>query len=680
MNKIIVVFISIFIISFGLFFYPMEYNILPNSKIIYDSKNIEIWELPSDNKYRHRVFWYEEIPDLYNKSIVYFEDKSFWYNLWISPFWIFRSIYINISNWKVIQWASTISSQFIRNNLWLNENRTFTKKILEYLYSINLNLRYSKKQILSMYANQVYFWYMNYWLKSAAKFYFDKELYNLTDAEIISLITIQKNSTRYDPYKNYDAFRKRFLLLTKILLDWKIIDNMRYKSIINENLILNEEYNNKLPYIADFYKTWSEWKINFIDKSNFKYLWNDIHTTIDYNLSQRISDIWFNRINWLAWKNVNDYWVILLDRKTSDLKVMIWWKEYFWNEWQVNSTLSLRQPWSTIKPFTYLLAFKNYWIDINDSILDLPVLYKTKDWFSYEPQNYSTKFEWEVTYWEALAQSMNVPAIKTLEKVWVGELLRFLSDLWIKSLNKDEGHYWLALTLWDWEVTLYELLRAYSIFSWNWKYCDINLLLWKKSVCKEIVDKKYTDKINEILTSRYLKMWAYPINSALDFGDLNVFFKTGTSRNFRDNWTIWYTDDYIIWVWVGNKDATNMKWVSWATWAWELFGAIVRELWGTTSNMQSFYSKNNSSDFLEIISPLSGQVFKLDKYINMKTQQIKLDFKTNIRYDKFKWIYDNKVLDENFLSLEKWKHNLELQLIASDGVVASKNTTFEVLE
>lgn len=669
---------SLLILLFSIFliiiFLTPKIEILPESTIIYDKNNIEIWEIPFENKYRHREVQYSEIPDFYKQSIIAIEDNSFNYNLWISITWLLRSIYNNIKAWKTVEWWSTISSQLIRNCLWLNEQRTISKKILEFVYSVLINIKYSKNEILRLYSDRLYYGYLNYGIKSASKYYFDKELNNLTKAEQVALITIQKNASKYDPYKLRANFDYRFLIVAKTIKDKWIINNEEYQNISNEKITFNISHNNKLPYVSDFVQNINNNKIPFINKT---IITNKL--TIDYELSKKIEEIADNAIFDLSWKNVGDYWVLVLDKKSNNLLVMIGWKNYYSAEWQVNSTIALRQPGSTIKPFTYLLASKNLWLTPNDTILDLPVLYKTKDDYAYEPKNYSTKFEWEVTIWEALAQSINVPAVKILEQLWVKTLLDFLRNLWINSLNQNEEFYWLALTLWDWEVSLYELTRAYSIFANSWEYCDINFYFGQKAQCREIIDNKFIDNINYILSNRYLKIGWYPINSTLDFTDINVFFKTWTSRNFRDNWTVGFTDNYIIWVWVGNKDASNMKWVSWATWAWEIFGRIVRYLEKTNTTQDSINTTKNTKQFVKITTPLNWQRYKIDNFTSLDKQKVKLEFSTNIDYDKYFWFVDNKKNENDFYNLSKWNHSIILELMR-DWIIANRDSVeFEVV-
>lgn len=671
-NKIkIILLITIIIFIIDLFIFPIKLKNIQSSTIIYDEKNIEIWEIIKDNKIRHRIIDINKIPNFSKQAIILMEDKSFYNNIWIDFSAIIRAIKNNIQSWEKIEWASTISTQVIRNNYWLNKNRTYLRKIVEFYLAIWLNIKYSKSEILEYYLNNIYFWYLNYWIQSAAHYYFNKDINNLTKAEQISLLIIPKNPYKYNPYKFRENFDKRFKNIVNYLNTNWLINDIEKNEILTEILSFNYNHENKLPYIIDFIKQ---------DK-NIKKI-SKINTTIDYNLTKKIENISKDIIDWLMWKDVWDYWVILIDRKTNNLKVMIWWIDYYLENWQVNSTISKRQAWSTIKPFTYLLAFNDLWYLPDTTILDLPVEFDTQDWNKYSPKNYSLDYKWEITLAEALSQSVNIPAIKLVNKIWINRLYDFLKKINITTINKKPEYYWLALTLWVAEMKLYELTQAYSIFANKWFFCKTNILKENNKECKKIIDEKYINMVNTILTNRYFKLKWFPINSNLDFKDKNVFVKTWTSRNFRDNWSIWFTDNYIIWVWVWNKDWTYMKWVSWATWAWEIFKEIVNYLEkdNTKKEDNKIIYKKSEKKYLEILSPLNNSIYKINKNKPKNIQQIKLDFKTNIDYDKKIWLIDNKEINNNFYNLVEWNHNIILKLLNNNNLIIKKEIFIKIIK
>lgn len=672
LNISLFIFIVFFLSYLFTFIITPNINQIPYSNIVYDSKNIKIWEIIINNKYRHQKLEFNEIPEFTKSVIIDLEDKSFFKNSWIDYLALIRATLNNIKAWSIIEWASTISSQVIRNNYWLNENRTILKKFKEFYLSLALNKHYSKEEILSNYLWNIYFWYLNYWIKSASNYYFWKDLQNLTKAEQITLLSLPKNPKKYNPYINRLEFRNRFKEICNTLLKDKIINEIDYNEILNEKLVFNENHENKLPYVIDYIKNY----IIPTKSEDYESWWNfKINTTIDYNLTQKIDEIAKNNILPLMWKNVKDYSIIIIDKNTKELKVMIWWINYNGENWQVSMLTSPRQVWSTLKPFTYLLAFKNLWYTPETTILDLPTQFQTNLWYAYDPKNYSLDYKWEVSIAESLSQSINIPALKVAEKVWVQNLLNFLKELWITSLNKDADYYWLALTLWVWEINLLELTKAYTLFAYNWELCDIKIINniennneWQNN-CKQIIDKKYTDMIKKILTNRYYKLEEFPINWNLDFPNKEVFLKTWTSRNFKDNWTIWYTSNYIIWVWAGNKDWSEMKWVSWASWAWEIFKGIVDYL--EKDNYESPIDKieKNPISYLEITSPLNNSKYKIDFLKPKNTQKIKLDFSTNLTYDNYKWFVNDKEIKDNFLSIDSWYKLIKIILYDKDGKI-----------
>lgn len=331
------IFIITFIVLFGIYFifpYFIEVEIkkIPFSIVVYDENNYELWEIITEEKYRHRETKLNEILKFLKKSIISIEDRRFYWHSWIDYIGILRAIKNNILV-DNIQWASTIENQIIRNNYWLNENRWYKLKIKEFILFLALNKKYSKDEILEMYLNNINFWYLNYWFESASRFYYNKSLNNLTKAEILWLITIIKNSKGQ----------------TKGIAPTKS------------------------------------------------------QTTINYNLTQKIDELAKTSLKNLAWKNISDYSIIIIDRNKMDLKVMIWWNDYFSENGQVNWSLALRQPGSALKSFIYLEAFEKLQKTPSSIILDLPVSYKTSDWNSYEPKNYSLDYKWEITLSEALS-------------------------------------------------------------------------------------------------------------------------------------------------------------------------------------------------------------------------------------------------------------------------------------
>ncbi len=503
-------------------------------------------------------------------------------------------------------------------------------------------------------------WYLNYGFETASQRYFDKSVFQLSKAQQIALITISKNPVRYDPYKHLDNFQTRYFALSKILLSGE--------NISLATLWFQTYHKIAQPYFVDYIKR---------DPKHMPQT-PIINTTVDDNMSREIKKIADQTIYKLQWKKVSDYGVLVIDKKTNELRVMLGWMFYDGKAWQVNSTITINQPWSAVKPFTYALAFQELGLKPDDIIVDEPVQFQSLLGFAYTPQNFSMNYLWQITIASALAQSLNVPAVKIAEKIWIEKLLNFYHKVWLESLDKPADYYGLALTLWVWEVSLREMARAYGIFAHHGQLCDIVIFDSQKTVCKDIIDAKYTDMVVDILSNRYNKMPSFPLFSNLDFPDRNVFLKSGTSRSFSDNRVLWFTDDYIIAVRVGNKDGANMKGVSWVSGAWDIFNNIVYYL-QPVSQTPSYLPPPPGKiiPYLNITKPLSNSIYQIDNTINKDLQWIKFEYKTNISHDSHIWKLNNQKINDIWTP-KKWAYTLELTIFWWNNIVWKNKVNFEV--
>lgn len=656
----IIIFISyllIFVVFWKLIFWYNLENIKYSTEV-YDRNNIYLWE--KQNNYIYHKKW-ENYSEFLKKSIIAIEDKRFYYHNWIDLIAILRATKNNlIGNSR--QWASTIQAQIIRNTQ-KNSSRNYQTKALEFLKWYWLKYYYTKDEILNLYLNNVNFEKNIVGFKSAWEYYFWKDEKDLTKTQIIALITIINNPNYYSPYKNYWNFAKRFEIVKNKLITENIISKQDLEFINIDNLKFEKN-------TWKFFDENSNYFLNYIKTNEDKF-----YSTIDLNLTKEIKKLADSTIYSLKWKNVWDYWVIVIDTKNMDLLTMIWWVNYSGENWQVNSTTSLRQAWSTLKPFLYLQYFKEFNKNWNDKIIDAPVWYETQEWNLYSPKNYTLDYKYEVSLKESLSQSLNIPAVKILQELWINNFIQFLKNVWIDSINKEGEHYWLSLALWSAEIELLKLTQAYWIFFNDWDLCKINIKKWQKTNCKNIISKEYIKQIYEILSNRYYKLESFWVNSELDFQDLNVFFKTWTSRNFRDNWVVWWIDNYLIWVWVWNKDWSEMKWVSWASWAWNIFKKIIYLLknW-ETQNLNNPDFSQKKLDFIEITNPLNFTTYKLDELKN----NISPIFKTNIDYDNYKWFLNWKILENNVINFEnlKERNSLKIEIYKNNKILNSANIEF----
>ncbi|NCP76697.1 hypothetical protein GW830_00940 [bacterium] len=222
-------------------------------------------------------------------------------------------------------------------------------------------------------------------------------------------------------------------------------------------------------------------------------------------------------------------------------------------------------------------------------------------------------------------------------------------------------------------------MQAYTIFTNKGTYCPFLIIENSPTTpCTSKINSKYTDMVVSILSDRYAKLGGFSLYSTLDFPDRNVAVKTGTSRNFRDNWTIGFTDHYIIGVWTGNKSGEDMKGVTGATGAGEIFRRIVYTLESKEQQQTPKKESTKEQSFLSITNPLEGSLYKKELTKNTDKQRIQLRFETNIPYDIKQWILDGKKTSSDFIDPVLGNHTIEIILMKDGEIIKQEKNTFQV--
>ena len=316
-----IVIFSVFLVLSAVFLFaryilPFHLPEAPYSLVIADKDGEEIGEILTTDGKRHRSLLKDEIPEFYKKALTDLEDKRFFSHPGFDAIGFGRAMLENIKAGKITQGGSTLSMGLVRNSLWLNDDRTIGKKFLEILYAIRLEGKISKEDILAEYANHVSYGRLSLGLASAAKSYFNKEVRNLTDAESLALITMGKNPSTYDAITEEQNFRKRFTLLADTLEKDGVISSTKKTEILAEKLSFPKP-KNPLPYTIDAYKKLVG------DKNGEENSGRAIRTTIDKALTQKIEDVANGALSDIAWKNVGDYSVLLIDRDSLEVRVLI---------------------------------------------------------------------------------------------------------------------------------------------------------------------------------------------------------------------------------------------------------------------------------------------------------------------------------------------------------------------
>ncbi|MGQ9535378.1 MAG: penicillin-binding protein 1C [bacterium] len=505
-------------------------------------------------------------PDMIKATIVK-EDKRFFLHNGVDLIAAFRAIYENLRYGRVESGGSTITMQ-VAKIILNHKKRTIFNKIIECLYALKLELYLNKTQILEIYLNRIPYGNQTYGLEAASQLYFQKSSRQLSLGECCILCALPKSPGVLNPFEKSDRLISEKSKILGKLLKEKMIDSLMYDCSIKESQqIKRQNFIFRAPHFVDFVL------MQKIRKNS------TITSTIDYCLQEKLEKMLFTSIKSLRKYNVNQGAIIVMDTRTGEVLAMVGSKDYFEKqEGQVNGCIALRQPGSSLKPFLYILSLENGFpmsYLMNDTILE----FKLPDGTIFAPRNYSNKYHRLVRAREALGSSFNVPAVYLLEKIGVENFYSFLTKLHFTSLFKNPNFYGLSLSLGAAEVKLIELVNGYRTIA--------NKGIW--TPYRIIKDEKHDIKGERVFSEEA----AYIITSVLAdnssrikaFGDdspLNLPFpcavKTGTTKNFKDNWCVGFTEKYTVGVWVGNFDNSPMNGVSGISGAAPLFRDIMIEL------------------------------------------------------------------------------------------------------
>jgi penicillin-binding protein 1C len=572
-----------------------------------DRNNILLREILSEEGGRCRWIKLDEVsPDLLHATIVA-EDRSFYLHPGVNPFAIARALVQNIRFGRVVSGASTISQQVVRNIY--RSRRTIFSKIYEIWLALRLERTLSKDRILAQYLNRIYYGNQANGIDAASRLYFDKLPSDLSLAEAAFLAGLPRSPSVLNPYRSSRHPKKRQEIILDQLLAQGSIDTHRWERAKAESLrLVAAQKNFRAPHFCDYILQ----QIPSIKKQNL----SRIQTTCDYSLQKKIEILVRDHIKTLKKKNISNAAVIVLDNRKGEILSMVGSNDFFddLHDGQVNGTTSLRQPGSALKPFTYGLALERG-MTAAEILEDRDFYFPTPEG-SYSPRNYDLKFHGTVRLRQALACSYNVPAVSLLETLGPDLLYQRLRKAGFESLNRSPVHYGVGLTLGNGEVTLLELSRAYSALARGGLYVKEKSILrcfdneekeifWSEGERPvKIFSPEIAFIITDILSDRDARVPAFGYLSPLNL-PFDCAVKTGTSADFRDNWTVGYTPRYTVGVWVGNFDATSMHNISGVTGCGPLFKDVMLLLENRNPGVE--FAENRDVTKAKIC-PLSGKL------------------------------------------------------------------------
>ncbi len=579
------IFLTVFFGTLGLYFkYSTEFaRIKPQSNstqlVIYDKDGVEIFRgygaaEPSRVKLT-------EIPDNLKKATLAAEDLEFYNHGPIYLKGLARAAYVNwqnsegsglekltnlFSEGNYSQGGSTITQQLVKN-VYLTSEKSFERKIKEAVFSSKLEEKYSKDQILEMYLNEIYYGEQALGIKNAAHVFFDKDLAQIDLAEASMLAGLPQAPTYYDPLGvNYLQAKKRQEYVLQQMLEAKMITLEEAKTAANEplNLVGKVDSFDKYPYFSQYVKNELSDKLG-ADNISDKGL--KVYTSLDPKLQAITEQQIKEKLVTLAYKGASNAAAVVADPKTNTILAMVGGSD--WNTSKVNVATSERQPGSSFKPIVYATGLENGY-SAASILVDKYLSFGSNP--TYSPKNYSGGYSGYVTLRNALARSLNTTAVEMGKLAGLDKVIDTAHKLGITSLNAGADNYGLPLSLGSGEVKLVDMVEAYSTFADGGKRAPQSAILSIKNnrgdnvtlptrVKNQVISEETAYIISSILSDNNARSVTFGSVSPLKT-DKTTAVKTGTTDNYSDSWTMGYSPDFVVGVWMGNNDHTPMKNVS----------------------------------------------------------------------------------------------------------------------
>ena len=574
-RKKVIFFTVIFSFSLWLFWgIPLPTDLsspdIPVSTRILDRNGELIYEVYADT--RRSPIKLEELPEYVKQSTIAIEDKDFYKHYGFSFTGILRAAYKIVTRGK-LEGGSTLTQQLVKNSL-LTPERTIRRKAREFFLTMVAEGIYSKNQILEMYLNQIPYGSTAYGIESASELYFGKPAKDLTLGEASLIAGLPQSPTRYSPFGAHPELAKE---RQKEVL-FQMVKN-GYISQEEADIAYNEElkYAQIKAPVAPHFALWV--KDQLVEKYGEKKVEQGglrVTTTLDLDLQEFTQNAVATEVAKLKKQKVGNGAAIVTHPSTGEILAMVGSKDYFATDedGKVNIILSKRQPGSSIKPINYALAIKDKKITPATTFSDAPTCFAVAGQSLYCPRNYDGAYHGLVQTRFALGNSFNIPAVKILALNNLKNFTDFAQNMGLVTLDNPDN-YGLSLTLGGGEVRPYDMATAFGVFAndgvkeplvaitkvedWKGKTLEEVKIGDKKLSGEKVLDVGTTFLISHILHDNNARSQAFGTSSLLNVkGHPEVSVKTGTTNDRRDNWTIGYTKQIVVVVWVGNNDNSPM--------------------------------------------------------------------------------------------------------------------------
>lgn len=716
---------------------------------IFDRHGVLLYEILPPEQGRNTPVALSDIPTHCRAAVIATEDANFYAHSGVDIVGIARAVWINLRGGDWVAGGSTITQQVARIVFLDATDRSAKRKLQEMILAVRLETAYTKDEVLALYLNQAYFGNLAYGIEAAARAYFGKPTPELSLAECALLAGILQGPAIYDPLQDLPAAIERQGVALRLMTERGDITAAQAEQATAEVLSFAAA---PFPIQAPHFvmAVWTQLTRDYPDRLYRDGL--DIHTTLDLNwqnTAQRVAEQQLASLNDTTRTDrppadADSAALVALDPYTGEILAMLGSPNYFDASISgaVNGALALRQPGSTLKPFTYAAAMNPTRADpwtAATLVNDVATAFTTRKGELYIPANFGNVEHGLVTVREALASSYNIPAVLALEAIGVPEMVNLAARAGMTSLweNPDLD---LAVTLGGGEVRLLDLTQAYASFA-NGGYrvepvyitrVEVRggevLYQWSAPPLTErLIDPRVAWLITDMLSDDAAREPAFGRGSALSIGR-PAAAKTGTTTDTRDNWVVGYTPSVVVGVWVGNPDNREMTGATGLTGAGPIWHHFLRQVlagrplesfpqpspdmvrvtvcltdglratpdcpsrrpeWfiaGTepTETSRTVLSRSVGGADVEIISPFAGSVYQISAGMPRDAQRVKLEVRVPPDVVRVELLLNGRMIGDSALTwwvLEAGEYVLSARAFMPDGSTReSEAVRFTVLD
>lgn len=606
------------------------------------------------------------------------EDKRFFQHRGVDLTAAARAFWQNSRQGRIVSGGSTLTQQLVR--MLDPRPKTWRGKVTEVVRAFRLEGKISKREILESYLNHVNYGNGCQGIEAAAQMYLGVPSQTLSLAQAALLAGIPKSPAYGEPLRHWERAARNQKTVLQRLRHWGWIDQESYDSALAERI---QVMKSNRPWLAPHFTDLVRQHL-VENPQKFQY---PVTTTLDAGLQEFLEKLVEQHLQKLAAYHVTNAALVVIDNPTGNVLAWIGSANFFdeKRQGQVDGVTALRQPGSALKPFVYGLAFSKGMTPA-DILSDEPLFNK-----GYMPRNYDETYHGDVRMREALACSYNIPAVVLGERLGIDAILQTFHQFGLQSLNRPANHYGLGLVLGNGEVSLLELTNAYAALARNGIWRPVRMLTADpQHGARRVMDRESAYLVTDVLSDNTARTPAFGFNSAFHM-PFPFAAKTGTTKDYRDNWAIGYSPLWTIGVWVGNFDGESMRRISGITGAAPLLrdaafevekrygtrpfsmpvgirehdvcpdsgqlaglycAGILRERFRlgalptqTCTKHQAPHQPPVRSDpTFEIKFPADGDVFKIDPRMAREAQQIRLEANVKDAHARITWWVNSQKL------------------------------------